>query len=30
MNTMRTFLKWMGERTYKRSLTNLKTILESE
>jgi hypothetical protein len=30
MNAMRPLLKWMGERTYKRSLTRLKAMLESQ
>ncbi len=30
MNTMRAILKWMGERTYRRSLTRLKAIIESQ
>jgi len=29
MNLMRPLLKWMGERSYKRSLTRLKGILEA-
>jgi len=30
MNVMRPVLKWMGERTYKHSLTRLKHLLESQ
>ena len=30
INAMRLLLKWMGERTYRNSLTRLKTILESQ